>query len=564
MAKSRRSSAASNARASASAAKNKAKAAAGTASGVGGAALGASGVGSKFGEVSWKRPGYIESNAKGDIPWRNSGNTWGKSKWWWLTPLAFLAFLIPAFLYAYDHIEDDIQDAGPQILAQEGIDPTGLTFDATYRNIEVGGTLPAGVTAEQIEETLEENNWDFDGEDVRNVTVTAAAAPAQALGNIDVTVDSDGERIVLAGTVPSTEHEAALVAAAEETGLEVVENITVSGLEPSAEDADGQIGRMGAVIAGLGVGTFAAADLALNDAGPVTGNITLNDAAAESGFNTLVDGESVGVDAPDPVVETSAQNVDVDFDGERIVLNGNVFDEAERASLVDAAAGVVGAENVVDNLEISPLGATVDGTGERVDSLAAAIGTFGGLQSANGTLSDTDLTINGVANDDATRDTTVGALEAAADSGVRPGGEITVPDAPEISLEEEVDLLQAELDALQDEIRENVVFDSNSDVITPTAAGTLDKVAAAMQRFGRPVVDVGGHTDSQGPDDFNIDLSQRRTNSVVAYLADQSVDVSRLRGTGFGEAQPIADNLTEEGRLQNRRVEFIAKANFDD
>jgi len=50
---------------------------------------------------------------------------------------------------------------------------------------------------------------------------------------------------------------------------------------------------------------------------------------------------------------------------------------------------------------------------------------------------------------------------------------------------------------------------------------------------------------------------------VVAYLTDGGVDINRLRGTGFGESQPIGDNLNEEGRLQNRRVEFTARPNFD-
>ena len=521
------------------------------------------GGGGGFEEVSWSRTGLINGNRNGDQPWHSSestGTQFWKSRWAWLAPLLAIAFLIPAFLFAYDHIEDDIQDAGPQILAQEGIDPTGLTFDATFRNIEVGGVLPAGVSAELIEETLEENNWDFDGEDVRNVTVTATAAAIPDPGPIDVDVTSDGSTIVLTGAVPSEQHRTELIEAAEATGLPVEETITVSGLEPSSDDADAQIGRMGAVIGGLAVGNFASANLSIGDDGPVTGNIEALDAAGAATFNDLVGGENVDVGAPE---ELGPLDVDVTYDGTRIVLDGTVFDEAERDALASAAADVVGEENVVNNLEISELSPAVEGSSDRVNALAAAIGTFGGLDSADGSLNDSDLTINGVATDDATQAATVGALEAAADAGVRPGGEITVPAAPEISLDEEVELLQAELDALQDEIRENVVFASNSAELTPLAQGTLDKVAAAMTRFGRPVVEVGGHTDSVGPDAFNIDLSQRRTDSVVAYLTGQGIDLARLQAIGFGETMPIGDNLNEEGRLQNRRVEFIARSTFD-
>jgi len=114
---------------------------------------------------------------------------------------------------------------------------------------------------------------------------------------------------------------------------------------------------------------------------------------------------------------------------------------------------------------------------------------------------------------------------------------------------------------LQEEIRVNVVFDSDSAVLSDKAKGTLDKVVDAMQRYPRPVVEVGGHTDSQGNDAYNIDLSQRRADSVVEYVGSQT-SPDRLKPVGYGEAQPVADNTTEEGRLQNRRVEFIAKESF--
>ncbi len=132
----------------------------------------------------------------------------------------------------------------------------------------------------------------------------------------------------------------------------------------------------------------------------------------------------------------------------------------------------------------------------------------------------------------------------------------------EVTVEDEVGLLQAELDALQAEILENVVFDVNSDVITPTAAGTLDKVVAAMTRYQRPAVLVGGHTDSDGDDAFNLDLSDRRAKSVSQYIADQGIDINRLRGQGFGETEPVAANDTPENKQQNRRVEFTALAEF--
>lgn len=514
-----------------------------------------------FGEVNWKRSGL-----------RNKDNRVPSGLWKWLAPLLFLAGIILAFLWGFFHIQNDIEDAAPRILEQQGIDPSGLTFDASFRDVEVGGTLPDGVTAAQIEDALENNNLDdedffdddddegLESEDIRDATITAAAAAAPALGPIAVTALSDGDTITLNGQVPSEEHRDELVEAAEGTGLQVVDEITVSGLEPSADDADAQIGRFGAVIGGLAAGSFVAADLAIDDDGPTTGTIEAATADTAGALTDTSAGEDVTVSAPAP--DLAPLQVTADFDGELIILDGVVFDESEREALVSAAGDAVGAGNVVDNLQVSETGPAVEGTGDRVAAFAAALGTFDGLESGDGMLSDTDLTINGVATDEATQSATQDAVAAASDAGLRPGGEVSFVPEAEISLAEETELLQAELDALQDEIRENVVFDTNSDVLTPRATATLDMVAAAMERFSRPVVEIGGHTDSVGPDDFNLDLSQRRADSVSAYLASVGIADTRLRGVGFGETQPIADNLNEAGRQENRRVAFIAMETF--
>jgi OOP family OmpA-OmpF porin len=69
-------------------------------------------------------------------------------------------------------------------------------------------------------------------------------------------------------------------------------------------------------------------------------------------------------------------------------------------------------------------------------------------------------------------------------------------------------------------------------------------------------VEIGGHTDSIGSPQYNRSLSQRRADSVARYLSSQGVDPSHMTARGYGEDMPIADNGTEDGRAQNRRVEF--------
>ena len=102
----------------------------------------------------------------------------------------------------------------------------------------------------------------------------------------------------------------------------------------------------------------------------------------------------------------------------------------------------------------------------------------------------------------------------------------------------------------------NVTFMTNSADINASFYQVLTSVALVLKEFAKTVVDIAGHADSSGPDDKNLELSQRRAGSVSGYLAGQGINPQRLIATGYGETRPIASNDTAEGRAQNRRVEI--------
>ena len=95
----------------------------------------------------------------------------------------------------------------------------------------------------------------------------------------------------------------------------------------------------------------------------------------------------------------------------------------------------------------------------------------------------------------------------------------------------------------------------------------LDKVAATLAEYDKTVIEVAGHTDSVGSDAYNQQLSERRANSVAAYLSSHGVDRARMVTIGAGEMHPVATNDTDEGRAQNRRVEItivpVSQENVD-
>ena len=102
----------------------------------------------------------------------------------------------------------------------------------------------------------------------------------------------------------------------------------------------------------------------------------------------------------------------------------------------------------------------------------------------------------------------------------------------------------------------NVLFAYNQSDLMPEARSELDSLMAKLQNADVVSVKVIGHTDSQGSDAYNQKLSERRASSVAAYLLSQGVAPDKLTSEGRGESQPVADNDTEEGRAQNRRVEL--------
>jgi outer membrane protein OmpA-like peptidoglycan-associated protein len=114
-------------------------------------------------------------------------------------------------------------------------------------------------------------------------------------------------------------------------------------------------------------------------------------------------------------------------------------------------------------------------------------------------------------------------------------------------------------DTLKLSLNSEVSFDFNRDDIKSAFRPTLDKLGTVINKYDRTVVHIVGHTDSVGSDAYNMDLSERRAGSVLRYLSDQRVPVSRLRSEGRGEREPRDTNETEAGRQLNRRVEIFIK-----
>jgi outer membrane protein OmpA-like peptidoglycan-associated protein len=129
----------------------------------------------------------------------------------------------------------------------------------------------------------------------------------------------------------------------------------------------------------------------------------------------------------------------------------------------------------------------------------------------------------------------------------------------------EQDLEGAEVERVGEGIK--ITFDSgllfkvNESSLTPATKDNLNELSNTLQKYEDTKILIEGHTDATGKDEYNQTLSEKRAQSVSNYLIGLGVDGSRITTKGYGETQPVADNETEAGRQENRRVEMAIFAN---
>lgn len=189
---------------------------------------------------------------------------------------------------------------------------------------------------------------------------------------------------------------------------------------------------------------------------------------------------------------------------------------------------------------------------QQVSRTAAGAGLGAGLGAATGA-------VIGAATGGAD-DARKGALIGAGIGALTGGGIGLYMDRQEAALRQRLQATGVSVTRVGDQIvlnmPSNITFDVDRADIKPQFFEVLNSVALVFNEFNQTLVDIYGHTDSDGSDNYNLQLSQDRAQSVANYMAAQGVDNRRFLVRGFGESQPIAPNTTDAGKAQNRRVEL--------
>jgi outer membrane protein OmpA-like peptidoglycan-associated protein len=102
----------------------------------------------------------------------------------------------------------------------------------------------------------------------------------------------------------------------------------------------------------------------------------------------------------------------------------------------------------------------------------------------------------------------------------------------------------------------NIFFDFDKSLLKPESAPELDRLVNMLKEQTSMKIEISGHTDDLGTEQYNLALSERRAKNVIAYLVRSGIDQKRISVQYFGESKPVDSNETEEGRQKNRRVEF--------
>ena len=252
--------------------------------------------------------------------------------------------------------------------------------------------------------------------------------------------------------------------------------------------------------------------------------------------------------------KVAANGCPIDSDADRVFDGLDRCEGTPKGAVVDAHGCPTdldgdGVADGIDQCADTPKGATVDGKGCPLD--ADADGVFDGIDQCDGTPKGATVDARGCPADQ-DGDGIADGLDQCPSTD--PDLKVDVNGCPIEVIERETELMDTGMIRLQ-----NVNFQTAKWDILPESMPLLDIVGQVMTRWPDLRIEVGGHTDARGGNAYNQTLSQKRAESVLAYLKEKfpQLKPEQFTAKGYGESRPIAPNTTVDGMARNRRVEFV-------
>jgi OOP family OmpA-OmpF porin len=357
--------------------------------------------------------------------------------------------------------------------------------------------------------------------------------------------ERDVVRVTLGGSspLPASRNKLLETARAALGGVEVVDQMSLARGAPPNFDA-------AAALLVDQIGKLKDGKITLSD-----DKVSLTGMARELGgreaigaaLKDLPKGFSVGTNeimAPPYVFQANKDPVAV-----TLKLTGYVPNEAVHTALVAAAGHKFFGEKIVDNLKPS-IGAPQGFAA----AVVPALGALSRLSTGTLVVSDREVKLSG------------DAFYDAAAVQIRAGPAKDFPQGWLYKADISVKPAAAPVDAtvcqqlLSDLLSKGRIrFEPGRAIIDPDSAGLLDRLIETASRCPNAKIEIAGHTDAEGDDALNQALSERRAQAVSDYLVKAGLAADRFTTTGYGSSQPLATNDTDEGKAQNRRIDFMVR-----
>jgi len=219
------------------------------------------------------------------------------------------------------------------------------------------------------------------------------------------------------------------------------------------------------------------------------------------------------------------------------------------AAIVAAVGRKFFSEKLVDNLK-----ASVGAPQGFQNAVVAALGALSRVSTGSLVISDREAKLSGDALYAVAADQIRGGIGGELPQGWTAKAEVSVK--PVASAVDPTVCQQLFFELLA---KAKIRFDSGRATIDKDSMGLLDKLIETALRCPNANIEVAGHTDTDGDNNINIALSEKRAQAVADYLIKAGLPPDRLKAVGYGSSQPVAANDTDEGKAKNRRIDFVVK-----
>ncbi len=451
-------------------------------------------------------------------------------KWiWGLIPAALLWVL--ASMFQTGHIERDLTaKTGTVITAKEIVD-SGISVAG--RDVTINGLRFAGDGADLTKavETLDGVRL------VRNATKLVDEAKPYRWSLI-----RDGAKVTLGGNVPSPVLRGTITNAAKVALPDTQVSDSMTYARGAAGELEKLVGFAFAPMASLSKGSAEIVDGVLSISGEAaTGDAYRKTLAAIEAIPAALKGK---MDIQPPTAKPYT------FTAEKmpgsLVLTGFYPDEKTHKGILAQAKRLFFGVEITDKMQEAQ-GAPVNFS----NAAAFALSQLARMENGVASLIDQAYKLSGKALYDKAVEQMNNAIKFDLPQGFTGVSEVGVK-----AVEKELDAAtcQALMTGLLGKGR--ILFETGGARISADSAGLLDSLAFSARSCPAARIEVSGHTDSDGDDTANLNLSQRRAESVVNYLRTAGIAEDRIHAVGYGETRPIASNDTDEGKALNRRIEF--------